>query len=79
MWRPPKKQEDDSDSDDRPEVPPKEPNGFDLDEKRKRQAHGKEWAQKTYDEISHGLHDEQRKQKYVNEPKGKRRKNANGN
>lgn len=72
VWRPPKKSEDDeADAD---EVPPQEPSGFDLDEKRARQQHSKEWSEKTWNTIAHGLHDEQRKQKYVDEPKGKRRK-----
>ena len=72
-YRPPKKEEDEE-SDAAKEVwPPPEPNGYDLSEKRNRQAHSKKWAQHTYDEIAQALHDEQRKQKYVDEPKRKRR------
>ena len=77
-WRPPKKLEDDE-SDKDEEVPPHEPDGFDLTEQRARQKHSKDWAQGTYDEIAKSLHDEQRRQKYVDEPKGKRRKHADGN
>ena len=76
-WLKPPKDEDDE-KDETPPKPPKEPDGFDLTERRKRQRHSREWAAKTWDTIAQGLHDEQRKQVYVNEPKGRKRR-ADGN
>jgi hypothetical protein len=71
-WKP----EPEPESDDKEEKPPAEPSGFDLTDKRKRQAHSREWARKTYDEIGKSLHEQQKNQKYVNEPR--RRRNAAG-
>jgi hypothetical protein len=68
-----KPEPDESKEDDEENKPPVEPSGFELTDKRKRQAQSRFWAQGTWDEIGKSLHQQQKNQKYVAEPKRKKR------
>lgn len=74
-WKPPRKEPEGDESEEKEVI---EPNGHDLTEKRQRQQHSREWSVGTWEAIAKELHDMQRNQKYVTEPK-RRRGNASGN